>query len=376
MKTSSIATIAVAAVLLLWMLSGLVGGEEDGQTPQATDKPDALMKVEVKPITLSPTDREVVLQGQLDPWRQVDVRSKVSGTVVRIAVEKGDRVEEGSLLVELDPGSLETDLLEARARLKSAASEEQAAASLQSQGLQGQVQLEQLRAQLETARAQLARARRAKRDTRIVAPFAAAINELPIEIGQLIQIGDVVAALVDDSRLKASAQAAQQNVAELDKGQPMTVELINGNQLDGTVTFISPLADSRSRSFRIEARVSNPDGKLAAGVSATLRVPVEKLRAAFISPSAFSLDDAGTLGVKLVNADDKVVFQPVRLLRSDLDGAWVADIPAGARLITLGQGFVSVGEQVEPSEAQAEPVVNESMRSEPSAGETDDAGAL
>lgn len=353
MKTSSIATIAVVVVLSLWMLSGLLNGDDESDNERTAGKSESLMKVEVMPVELSPTDREVVLQGQLDPWRQVDVRAEVGGTVARIAVQKGDRVDKGALLVELDPGSLDTDLLEAQARVKSAASEEEAASSLQSQGLQSRVQLEQLKAQLETARAQLARAKRARRDTRILAPFAAAINDLPVEVGELVQIGDVVAELVDDSRLKASAQAAQQSVSELAIGQSVKVELIDGERLDGTLTFISPLANSRSRSFRIEARVDNPNGKLAAGVSATLRVPVERVRAAFISPSVFSLDDQGVLGVKLVDADNEVVFQRVRLLRSDLDGAWVADIPEGARLITLGQGFVSAGERVTPGEAAA-----------------------
>ena len=40
------------------------------------------------------------------------------------------------------------------------------------------------------------------------------------------------------------------------------------------------------------------------------------------------------------------------MLRTSLEGAWVTGVPAGARVVTLGQGFVGEGERVTPTEVE------------------------
>jgi len=52
------------------------------------------------------------------------------------------------------------------------------------------------------------------------------------------------------------------------------------------------------------------------------------------------------LGVKVVNDQDLVEFLPAQVIKSTTDGLWITGIPSGKRLITVGQGFVRVGEKV------------------------------
>ena len=92
--------------------------------------------------------------------------------------------------------------------------------------------------------------------------------------------------------------------------------------------------------------MQNPSNSIAAGVSATLSIPVEEVEATFITPSALSLGDNGTLGVKVLDDNDRVLFTPIELVSTTLDGAWVTGIPNQSRVVTLGQGFVNVGEKV------------------------------
>jgi multidrug efflux system membrane fusion protein len=88
--------------------------------------------------------------------------------------------------------------------------------------------------------------------------------------------------------------------------------------------------------------------KRAAGGSASLSIQLPEQQATFISPAYLGLDDDGRPGVKFVDADNRVVFETVRLLSVSTDGAWVAGLPPEIRLITRGGGFVSPGEQVRP----------------------------
>ena len=56
----------------------------------------------------------------------------------------------------------------------------------------------------------------------------------------------------------------------------------------------------------------------------------------------------GVLGVKTLDGDDKVVLNAVEIIRAQTDGIWVSGLPETARIISIGQGFVSQGETVNP----------------------------
>jgi multidrug efflux system membrane fusion protein len=345
-KTSWLAAGAVIIALSLWMASGLFF--KDSPTESIEEADASLMRVEVQALGVESMDREISLQGQLEPAQHLFLRAKTSGSLTRFLVEKGERITLGQPLLSLDVGGRKNILTEVQARVKMARSEHEAAKSLRKQRLQSQLQLEQAEASLESALARLAAVELDISNTTITAPFSGVVNDLPIDIGSLIERGDIVAELLDDRSFHVSAYASQQSLSKLKVGQSVTVELITGENLNGKLTYISSIADSQTRSFKVEARVWNTSGSIAAGVSASMYIPVEQVDATFISPSALSLGDSGELGVKAVDAEDKVKFLPIKLVSTSLDGAWVSGIPGNTRIITMGQGFVNVGEVVDP----------------------------
>ena len=169
------------------------------------------------------------------------------------------------------------DLAEADANVVYSVSEQKAAEKLRQQGLQSVVQSQRATANLAAARAQRNRIRRDINNTQILAPFGGVVNDLPVEVGALVSVSQVVAQLIDDSSYKVSAQVAQQAVSELSVGQNVKVELITGQILDGTLSFVATVADAQTRSFSVEATVKKPDEPVSAGVSASLKIPVETL---------------------------------------------------------------------------------------------------
>lgn len=347
MKTSWLAAGAFVIALSIWMATGLLN--QKPATDSASESSEQPMAVQVQVLDLESIEREIALQGQLEPIRHLFLKAETSGTIQSINHEKGARVKQGEPILILDIGGRENSLAEAQARVKTARSEQEAAKSLRQQRLQSQLQLEQAEAALETALAQLAAVELDISKTTITVPFSGVINDLPMDIGALVERGDVVAELLDDSEFNVSAQASQQSVSRLTIGQALTVKLITGQSLAGRLMYISALADSQTRSFKIEARIENIAGITAAGISASLIIPVEKIDATFVSPSAMSLGSDGELGVKAVDENDQVRFLPIQMVSTTLDGAWVTGIPADTRVITLGQGFVNVGETVTPN---------------------------
>jgi multidrug efflux system membrane fusion protein len=59
-----------------------------------------------------------------------------------------------------------------------------------------------------------------------------------------------------------------------------------------------------------------------------------------------TLDDAGNIGVKIINDDGEVEFVVADVALSTNEGVWVAGLPDLATIITVGQGFVVPGTMV------------------------------
>ena len=364
MRTSIFAAGFLVLALALWMASGLLkspnndttdgsnaGASVKGQSDSETNLDEDFMKVQIEIANLETRSREIVLQGQLEPARVLDIKAEISSTVESLSVSKGQRVQAGDLITTLALNGRDDDLTEANAQVRYASGEQKAASQLLQQGLQSEVRSQQASAALATAVAQRNRITRDIDNTKISAPFNGVINSLPVNLGELVSHGTVIAQLVDDSSFKVTAQVAQQSVNELQLGQAVTLELITGQKLTGTLSFVASMADSQTRSFTVEAKIKNPGENISAGVSASLKIPVETVESVFLTPSALSLGDRGELGAKLVDENNRVEFVPVTLLSTSIDGAWVTGIPKGSRIITLGQAFVAVGERVEPVSA-------------------------
>ena len=66
-----------------------------------------------------------------------------------------------------------------------------------------------------------------------------------------------------------------------------------------------------------------------------------------MSPSLLTLDDAGNVGVKIINGGGEVEFVVADIALSGTDGVWLAGLPETATIITVGQGYVSSGAVVD-----------------------------
>ena len=75
-------------------------------------------------------------------------------------------------------------------------------------------------------------------------------------------------------------------------------------------------------------------------------MPAGEELAHLISPAVLTLDDAGAVGVKVVDSEDRVRFHAVNIIADTSEGVWLAGLPAKIRLITVGQEYVRDGQLV------------------------------
>ena len=349
MKNSTYLSLGLLLAVVLWMLSGAMAdvSEPDVATDEGV-KPIPALKVRVLDVTAKEIDREIVVQGELEPLRQVEVRAQTGSRVVGLPAAKGEWVEGDTPIIELAAEDRHAQFKRAQAEVSNQKLEVEGARKLQQKGLQSQNRLKAAEAALAAAEAELKRARLELEYIRIKAPFSGVFEARYVELGSHLEKGDSVAMILDESVLKAVGRVSQQSAGKLSMGQLIKVRLLDGREAQGKVTYISRLGDSETHSFRVEAEVPNPEGLLNAGVSAELRIVTGAETAHFLSPAVLSLNDSGVVGVKSVDSEERVRFHPVDLVRTEADGVWVSGLPDVARVITQGQGFVNAGEVVVP----------------------------
>ena len=348
-RESFLFSAALALLVAAWMMSGqLQSSARPGHevTPPREARATEPMQVLVESLRASEVAVEVIVQGQIEPERRLDLRAEIAGQVVDIPVRKGARVERGQVLLRLAEDDRPVRVAQARADLVQRRLELEAARRLFERKMRPESQLRLAEASEAAARAALKAAELDLERTEIRAPFDGVLEDVYVELGSFLDRADPTMELVDDTRLKAVGHVPQQSARALALDQPVSVRLLDGRTFDARIGFISNVADATTRSFRVEADVTPGGGALNAGVSAELRITVGRQRAHFISPSILALDTQGRIGVKAVDEHRTVVFHPISLVRTQADGVWVSGLPDHARVIVQGQGFVISGQVV------------------------------
>ena len=182
--------------------------------------------------------------------------------------------------------------------------------------------------------------------TSVAAAFDGVLNELHVELGDYVSPGTPLATLVDDQYITISADVPQQHISKLKNGQKVSATLLNGTQFEGEIFYISSSAQTSTRTFRIEAKAANTMGIKRFGQSARVSIYIGEQLAHKLSPSLLGLNSEGSLQIKGIDQDNRVITQTVEIIRSENDGIWLDGLPKQFNLITVGQGFVSRGDEV------------------------------
>ena len=353
MKSSYLTAAIIAAAATLWVASGVLFSSDaeielSAAEQAALNTPTELQRVQVLRSQAQPRIREIKVSGRTEASRAVTMRAETEGTVAELLVERGTAVAKGEPLIRLALEDRPARVKEAEALVAKRELEFRAAEDLSKKSFTSEVSLANAKAELESARANLESARLELARTTIRAPFDGVFNRNHVEVGNYVRVGDDIADMVDLDPLLLVVELAELSVGEIRKGVPAQAELIDGRPVDGRVTFVSSIASPETRTFTVEVSVDNPDMTLVDGMTATVRLPAQEVMAHRVPPAALTLNDAGAVGIKYVDADGRVVFAEASTSAATADSVWLTGLPDSVDIITIGQEFVSEGQIVQP----------------------------
>jgi multidrug efflux system membrane fusion protein len=340
---------SIAVLVVLWLASGQFSEDAPEAAPTsvvASMAPQQQSSVRVRTQSAEEIMRTVVVNGETAPARVVDMAAETDGRIEFVGVDRGANVERNAVIVRLDERDRNARLAQAEATLRQREVEYQGRLKLKGESYVSEAQLQEAIAQLETAKAELKRAQLDLEYMTIRAPFDGALQERHVEVGDFVKAGDPIARFIDNRSIIVTANVSEFDAGYVQTGQTAQAQLATGETIQGTIRYVAPVADSATRTFTVELEVDNSDGNLRAGGTAELQIPAERVLAHRISPSLLTLDDAGNIGLKIINDDGEVEFVVADVALSSSDGVWVAGLPDLATIITVGQGFVVPGTMV------------------------------
>lgn len=343
-----LAALALLLAMIVWMLLGALKPQPEFHNPRPLVLDQGLTRVQVERMQGQEMGRSISVSARTAANRRVDIRSEVRAKVIAIHRHKGERVAQGELILELDARDWPARVKQAEAALKQRQLEAQSARKLNQQGLANAAELAKAQTQLANAEAELTNAKLQLQASQIRAPFDGIVDQRMVEVGDFVQDGNALVTVLDFSPYLIKGQVAETEAGYIKIGDPAHAELVNGDRVAGHIRFIAAEADPNTRTFAIEMQVDNPSGQMTSGLTAKLHVPQPQTHAYYVSPALLILDDDGRLGLKGINQQHEVIFQPIQLLKADNNGIWVYGLGERADIITVGQGFVEYGEQVEP----------------------------
>lgn len=347
---SWLVSLAIIFAVAVWLISGQIGGSSEivsSADDMIAKSPAAKNAVRVRTQSAELVLRTIIVNGKTAPARFVELSAETDGRIVSIGADRGANVERGGIIVRLDERDRKARLAQAEATVRQREVEYEGRLKLKSGGYVSEAQLQEAVALLEAAKAERLRAQLDLGYMNIRAPFAGALQSRVVEVGDFVKRGDAIATYVDNRTIIVSGSLSEFDAHYVNVGDMAEAQLATGETVHGRIRYVAPVADDATRTFDVELEIDNADGALRIGGTAELRMPAEEVLAHRISPSLLTLDDAGNVGVKIINNDGLVEFVVADIALSSNDGIWLTGLPQDATIITVGQGYVANGSRVD-----------------------------
>jgi RND family efflux transporter MFP subunit len=280
-----------------------------------------------------------------------------SGRLTEILVTSGANVSAGDVIARLDSDAEEIAVDRARIALDDARARLERVTALRSSNTVTAVQVTEAELAVRNAELALRDAELTLDRRSIVAPISGVVGIIPVSAGNYVTSQTEIATIDDRSEILVDFWVPERFAGMLSVGHELEATSVArpGEVYQGSVSAMDNRIDAESRTLRVQARVTNPDDTLRAGMSFRVGMHFPGDTYPAVNPLAIQW---GTDGAFVwVVADGVARRTPVRIIQRNTDSVLVdAPIEPGAMVVTEGIHAVREGAPVEvvtPTEGAA-----------------------
>jgi RND family efflux transporter MFP subunit len=268
-STSRVRATGVAVLMAMSTLAAACGNDGAAATPGgAAGAPPMAMGVEAVTLTAKPVERSTEYIATVKSRRSTTIQPQVEGFITQIMVRPGQRVSQGTPLMQIDSGrqqatvaGLESIRAARQADLKFAQQQVERMKTLFDAGAVSQQEYEQASTAVQTSEAQLRAVEAQIREQqvelayhRVTAPTAGIVGDIPVRLGDRVTRSTVLTNVDENAGLELYINVPVAQAASLNSG--MLVRIVDdAGQAIATseVNFISPSVDTNTQSVLVKA---------------------------------------------------------------------------------------------------------------------------
>jgi multidrug resistance efflux pump len=360
--------------------------------------------VEIAPVTQGLIEEKLLRTGDIAPYAQVTIYSKVQGWVEKINVREGDRVKTGQVLAALDAREGEATVNQAQANLEAEVARQKQVKATAEETVQSQIQ--QSKANLDLAEADLSRMRelfaknfiaRAQLDESqtkfnvakanndlalnsirqrtwendialaeaqvrqakanldlvqaqlanllILSPMNGKVTKRYVDPGTMVKDTTPILALMDLDEVKMMVNVIERELVRLQKGQEIkvTVTAFPDRTFQGRIAIITPALELQSRTAEIQISIPNPGYILNPGMFGRVEAILRSDPQDTLIPLQALITD-GDKDLVYVVKDGKAYRRPIKKgLTKDTVVEIIRGLNPAEQVVTAGQELLRDG---------------------------------
>ncbi|MBE8726901.1 efflux RND transporter periplasmic adaptor subunit [Flavobacterium hungaricum] len=257
---------------------------------------------------------------QIRSVRNIEIRAQEKGFLQNIYVDEGQYVKAGQLLFRIMPNMYQSELLKAQAEQKSAEIELQNSKLLADKNIVSRNELSVAQAKLQSAKAEVSLAKLHLSFTEIRAPFDGTIDRIPLKLGSLIDEGELLTSLSDNSQMFAYFNVSEPEYLQYETNikdradNKVALVLANGDifKEKGNVEVIESEFNNETGNIAFRARFPNPGKLLRNGETGQVQMNVP-LKNAVVIPQKATYEIQDKKYVFVIDKNNKVTSREITI---------------------------------------------------------------
>lgn len=353
-------SMTVGAALIVCLCAGC--GHEDPAAP-------APRLVRSLVVTTAAAGSGATYTAEIHSRYETDLAFQVSGKLVNVPVTAGTLVRKGELLAQLDQTDFRVSLEAARSAVTAAQAEFDRARSeegryrdllergltTRASHLAQQTSAKTSRSKLDQAIADLKLSEQKLSYTSLRADADGVVTAVTGDAGVVVSAGQRVVTVARPNELEAVFDVPDSHINDVRASSLMQIALLSSpaTQYPARVREISPMADPKTRTYRVKTQILSPPSNLRLGMNVVVTLTQAEGPAVITIPATALFQKNRDPAVWIVKADHVLELRPVTVARYETDTVLISDgVKTGERVVTAGVHRLSPGEKVRlPTEA-------------------------